>query len=134
MVRRLVLQFAFVLVLLAPLGAHASEDTVPYSDKAVEATLAQGRAVLLEFSADWGGTCRRQIRVIKALRAANSAYNDKITFVYVDWDKYSRAPVSKQHKVFGRTTLVMLKGEGEIGRLYSETSEARIKGLLDKAL
>ncbi len=72
--------------------------------------------------------------MIKALRAANSAYDEKITFVYVDWDKYKRAPISKKYKIRYQSTLVMLTGEGEIGRLISQTSEAKIKGLLDKAL
>ncbi len=53
MVRRLVLQFAFALALLIPIGAQASENSVPYSDKVVKSALAQGRAVLLEFAADW---------------------------------------------------------------------------------
>ncbi len=72
--------------------------------------------------------------MIKALREANSAYNDKITFVYVDYMKYRGSPLSKQHKVRYQSTLVLLNSEGEIGRVVAQTSEAVIKGLLDKAL
>jgi hypothetical protein len=52
----------------------------------------------------------------------------------VDWDKYRRAPISKQFKVRRQATLVMLKADGEVGRLVAATSEASIKALLDKAL
>lgn len=53
MLRRNLLQFAFVLALLAPLGVQASERAVPYSPQAVKDALAQGRAVLLDFHAEW---------------------------------------------------------------------------------
>lgn len=72
--------------------------------------------------------------MIKALRAANSAYDDKITFVHVDWDKHRQSPISRDLKVRYQSTLVMLKGDGEAGRLVAQTGEAKIKGLLDKAL
>ena len=72
--------------------------------------------------------------MIKALRAANSAYDEKITFVYVDWVEHRGEPVSKKHKVFRQSTLVLLKGADEVGRVVAQTSTAAIKGLLDKAL
>ncbi|MDA1099497.1 MAG: hypothetical protein O2967_10995 [Proteobacteria bacterium] len=52
----------------------------------------------------------------------------------MDWDKYHRAPVSVEFKVRRQATLILLKGEGEVGRLVAETSQALIKGLLDKVL
>ncbi len=58
MFRRSLLQFAAVLALLIPLAppagaARPGGETVQYSAEAVRAALAQGRAVLLEFNADW---------------------------------------------------------------------------------
>ena len=53
MLRRLFLQFAIVATLSAPLAAQASGDSVPYSPEAVKTALADGRAVLLEFAAEW---------------------------------------------------------------------------------
>ena len=72
--------------------------------------------------------------MIKALRTANAAYDEKICFVYVDWDKYRGSPLAKAHKVGRQSTLVLLTAQGEAGRLVAQTSEAAIKGLLDKAL
>ncbi len=48
-----VLRIAFFLALLTPLAAQAGEAGIPYSPQAVQAALADGRAVLLEFVADW---------------------------------------------------------------------------------
>ena len=53
MLFRLALRLSVVLVLLTPLAARAGGATVPYSAQVVAAALAEGRAVLLEFSADW---------------------------------------------------------------------------------
>lgn len=53
MLRRLFLQFAVVAALSVPLAAHAAGDSVPYSPKAVKSALDDGRAVLLEFAAEW---------------------------------------------------------------------------------
>lgn len=68
------------------------------------------------------------------MRAANSAYDDKITFVHVDWDKHRNEPVSRELKVRYQSTPVMLKGDGEMGRLVAQTDSGKFKGLLDKAL
>ncbi|MBT3333340.1 MAG: hypothetical protein HOK21_12455 [Rhodospirillaceae bacterium] len=56
MLRRIFLQIAFataLLVPLLPLSAHAAGDSVPYSPEVVQTALADGRAVLLEFAAEW---------------------------------------------------------------------------------
>ena len=52
----------------------------------------------------------------------------------MDWDKYSKAPIAKKYKVPYQSTLVMISGTGEIGRVVAQTSKKMIKGLLDKAL
>jgi hypothetical protein len=72
--------------------------------------------------------------VIKALRAANGVYEDKVAFVNVNWDTHRRSRISKDLRIPRQATLVVLTGEGEIGRLVAETRKAAIKGLLDKAL
>jgi len=53
MLRKLALQTAFVFALLLPMTVLASELDVQYSPQVVKDALAEGRAVLLEFSAEW---------------------------------------------------------------------------------
>lgn len=56
MLRRYIFQTVFALVLLGPYmagSAQAAGDKVPYSAEVVTVALNQGRAVLLEFGADW---------------------------------------------------------------------------------
>ena len=72
--------------------------------------------------------------MLKQLRASSPEYNAKTTFMRVDWDTYRRHAVTTSRRIPRRSTFVLIKGGKEVGRLVAVTSEASIKGLLDKAL
>ncbi len=105
-----------------------------YTPGLVKSELAAGKTVFIDFGADWCSTCARQERVINALRGKNPAYDENISFVRVDWDEYRTADITKSLAIPRRSTLVVLKGNDEIGRIVAGTSEAQIKELLDAAL
>ncbi|MGP6087310.1 thioredoxin family protein [Antarctobacter jejuensis] len=105
-----------------------------YAPGLVTKHLKKGDTVFLDFKADWCSTCAAQERVIKALKAENPAYEQHITFINVDWDAHSNAKLTKSLRIPRRSTLVVLKGENELGRIVAQTSRASIKGLMDAAL
>ena len=72
--------------------------------------------------------------MLKKLRASYPKYNNSIRFVLIDWGKFSAHDVTISRKIPRRSTLVLFKDRTEIGRLVGETSEQKIKGLLDKGL
>ncbi|MFV0295153.1 MAG: thioredoxin family protein [Hyphomicrobiaceae bacterium] len=72
--------------------------------------------------------------MLHRLRESQNKYNDAITFVLVDWDTFKDKPVTTSRKIPRRSTFVLIKGGKEIDRLVAETSEKRIKAMLDKAL
>lgn len=117
---------------LAPLSALA--DFVDYTPGAIDTALAEGKTVLVDYAADWCSTCARQERVINALREANPAYDQAMTFVRVDWDEYRDHEVTVFRDIPRRSTLILLRGDEELGRLVAQTGEAEIKGLLDTGL
>ena len=55
-------------------------------------------------------------------------------FVRVDWDKYGQDDVAVFRNIPRRSTLTVLKGEDELGRIVAGTSESDIKALMDKGL
>lgn len=55
-----------------------------------------------------------------------------ITIMRVDWDTYKDEAVTTSRSVPRRSTLIMIKGGEEVGRIVAGTSEADIKALLDK--
>ncbi len=119
---------------LAPLPALANEGWVEYEWGVLEPLLARGDTVLLDYSAVWCGTCKAQERAITAIRAANSAYDSAITFVRVDWDDYSREDVTTSRNIPRRSTLVLLRGDQELGRIVADTRSAQIQALMDLGL
>jgi len=61
-------------------------------------------------------------------------YGENITFVRVDFDEYRRHAVSTDRKIPRRSTLIVLKGDEELGRIVANPNKAAIKELMDTAL
>ncbi|MBN06621.1 MAG: hypothetical protein CMM45_02155 [Rhodospirillaceae bacterium] len=69
--------------------------------------------------------------MLNKLRESEPKYNQFITFVLVDWDTYKKHEVTTSRKIPRRSTLVLIKNGGEVKRLVAQTSEEKIKTLLD---
>lgn len=133
MIDRRTLMLSAGAALTLPLAARAAE-TVDYVPGYVRDRLAAGDTVLVDFAADWCSTCRRQERVLGELRGENPAYDTAITFVRVDWDQYGNGLLASELRIPRRSTLVLLRGEAELGRIVAGTSRTAIAELLDIAL
>lgn len=105
-----------------------------YTTGMVSDALARGETVFLDFKASWCSTCAAQERVINALKAENPAYEQAVTFINVDWDKHGRGGLANSLNIPRRSTLVVLKGDRELGRIVAGTSRKDIKALMDLAL
>lgn len=116
---------------LAPMMTWASTE---YTPGLVDAELAAGKTVVLDFKASWCSTCAAQERVIGALKSENPAYEEAISFVDVDWDQYSRDELTTRLNIPRRSTLVVLKADEELGRIVAGTAREEIKALMDIAL
>ena len=117
--------------LTLPMAARAATE---YTPGLVQKHLAAGDTVFLDFKADWCSTCASQERTINALRQSNPAYNQAITFINVDWDKHRTAALTRSLNIPRRSTLVVLKGNQELGRIVAGTNKNQIKALMDTAL
>lgn len=131
--RHLLLASAATLA-LAPLPLRAEMPKLLYTPGLAEKDMAEGRVILLDFWASWCSTCRAQVRVMEELRAENPAYDQAIRFITVDWDEYGDGDLSRKLQIPRRSTLVLLKGETELGRTVAGTSRQEIKALLDAGL
>ncbi|MEM7188318.1 MAG: thioredoxin family protein [Pseudomonadota bacterium] len=130
--RRTLLATAFAATIL-PLGARA-EGMVEFTPGLIQTALVEGKTVLVDYSASWCSTCARQARVINQLRADDPAYDEAMIFVKVDWDDYGNHDVSTSRNIPRRSTLILLRGEDELGRIVAGTSRSSIKALMDMGL
>ncbi|MDP7150347.1 MAG: thioredoxin family protein [Paracoccaceae bacterium] len=124
------------LAALLPLAAIASENGrwTSYSPGVVETALAEGKTVFVDFHAVWCGTCKAQRRQMDKLMDENPAYLEHVLFVNVDWDTYSNSALVFDLEIPRRSTLVVLKGDEELGRIVAGTRREDIKALMDTAL
>lgn len=133
--RRDFLAATAVVSLVAPLPLRAEDMAdIPYSPQALQAALAKGKTVFLDFKASWCTTCAAQGRVISALRSANPAYDAGIAFMTVDWDQWGKSQIVRDLNVPRRSTLIVLRGNKELGRIVAGTAQKDIKALMDRAL
>ena len=116
------------------LPASARAEGLAYTPDLLEARLAAGEVVFLDFKADWCGTCQAQGRVLAALKAENPAYEDRVTFIDVDWDTWKDDMIVAEMNIPRRSTLVVLTAAGELGRIVAGTGRAEIKALMETAL
>lgn len=133
MTRRLLLAF-LTLITFAPMAMAMGGQSADYKPGLIKQALADGKTVLVDYKASWCSTCARQERVIESLRKADPAYDKAITFINVDWDQYGSHEVTTSRNVPRRSTLLLLKGDKELGRIVAGTGQSQIKALLDKAL
>jgi thiol:disulfide interchange protein len=105
-----------------------------YTPDLLQAELAAGKTVFLDFKASWCSTCAAQERVINALMKENPAYAQSISFINVDWDSWADGDLVRQLNIPRRSTLVVLKGDQELGRIVAGTAKDEIKALMDLAL
>ncbi|MEO0701421.1 MAG: thioredoxin family protein [Pseudomonadota bacterium] len=120
-------------VAAAPAVASAATGT-PYTPGLVDQQLAEGKTVFVDFYTPWCTTCAAQERTINALKAENPAYADAISFVSVNWDDHSQSDLANRLQIPRRSTLVVLKGDQELGRIVAGTSKADIMALMDTAM
>jgi len=134
MIRRTFLASLSFSALAFAAPAIAAPGFTDYKPGMVKKALAEGKTVFLDYAADWCGTCRAQERVISNLVKQNPGYKSSMEFIRVDWDDFRNADIRKDYQIPRRSTLVVLRGDKELGRLVAVTSETAIKELMDKGL
>lgn len=130
--RRTLLSLSGALMVTLPLPTWAAPR--PYAPGLAEAAMQRGERIVLMFSADWCSTCRRQERIINALRAADPRIDAELTVIRVDWDQYGDGDLARRFAVPRRSTLIALRGERELDRIVAGTGEGAIRALFERAL
>jgi len=129
--RRTVLALLAGAASIAATGAASALDVITYSEQTLADAQASGKPYLLDFFATWCSTCAAQERVLEGL-SSDPNYG-AIPVIRVDWDQHSRGPLVAAMAIPRRSTLVLMTGTTELGRLVADTRPDKIAGLLDLA-
>ena len=120
------------LVLMS--GMSFANESIVYTPGLIKERLSAGETLFVDYSATWCSTCNRQEKILTKIRENNSAYDEKMTFVKIDWDTYKGHEVTSSRNIPRRSTLLVLRGNEEIGRIIAGTDPKEIEALLDKGL
>ena len=127
--RRHALVAVLSLGLAAALPAFALQGS-KFTPTTLSDAQKSGKAVLVEVGAPWCPTCKAQQPIIGKLLGSEKFKS----FVKLDIDFDSQKDDLKTLKVQQQSTLIVFKGDKEVGRSVGDTNPASIEALLAKAL
>lgn len=124
--RRSVLALSLVAAFAIP--AAAAEQ--PYTPEAFAAAQKAGKPILVAVHATWCPICKQQIPILDRL-SKDGKFKD-MTILRVDFD--DQKPVVREFGVQKQSTLIVFKGDKEVGRSTGETKAEPIEALLTKGI
>ena len=125
--RRTLVALALALPVASILPAIAASK---YSPAVLAEAQKSGKPILVDVTAPWCPTCKVQKVVLKELDKQARFKN----FVRIEVDFDTQKDALKALKATTQSTLIVYKGDKEVGRLAGETRKEAIEALLAKAL
>ena len=116
---------AFVAIVAVSLRVEAAQ---PFDAQAFQAAQAAGKAILIDVTAPWCPTCRKQKPLIQAIE------KEKPNLVVYEVDFDTAKETLRRFRVQTQSTLIVFKGKDEVGRSTGDTDPARIRALVAKGL
>ena len=114
---------------LLPSAASAAEWQT-YSRDAYIQSKSAGKIVLVAVHADWCSTCRRQLPLLESL-VKEKAFENAVAY-RVDFDTDKK--FLSEHRVRWQSTLIVFKGEKEVGRSTADLDKNAIRKLFSRGL
>lgn len=114
---------AVAALIFAAATAHAAQ---PFDAKAFEQAQASGKTILIDVTAPWCPTCRKQRPILAEVE------KERPTLVAFEVDFDSAKDTLRRFKVQSQSTLIVFKGATEVGRSTGQTDPAQIRSLIAK--
>ncbi len=119
-----------VVTLAGSFAAHAAtNDPMDFNEAAFDKAQKLGEPILIDVYATWCDVCKRQIAILDKLRQT-SKYSSLVTFK-INYD--TQKDLMRKFKTTVQSTLILYRGETEVGRSVGETQPEWIDDLLSKA-
>lgn len=125
---RTLVRFFAALSLLSALPAFAL-DSLPYTPEALATAQKAGKAVAVQFHADWCPSCRAQDSVFNTFKEDASL---PVTVFVADYDNVR--DLRMKLRVGSQSTVIVYHGAKETARVVFETDPERLRKALKTAL
>ena len=124
--------FLLAIVLGLAVGSFAAWAAEPnaYTPEAFGGAQKAGKSILVHINAPWCPVCKAQKPILAEL-TAEPKFKDLVVFE-VDFDNQKDAV--RAFKAQSQSTLIVFKGEKEVGRSVEDTHQKSIAALLARAL
>ncbi len=117
------LLFGLAVVLASGLAVYAAQ---PYDEASFKEAQAAGKTVLINVTASWCPTCKKQEPTIKAVE------KERPSLVVYDVDFDTAKDVLQKLQVRAQSTLIVYKGPKEVARSTAETDPGHLRALIAK--
>ena len=126
MQRRLLIGVALALPVLEGRAGQTAFAWQIYTVDRFAAEQAAGKTILVAVHADWCPTCRQQVPILESLLADPAMASVVPMRVDFDGDK----EFLKAHRIAQQSTILVFKGDREVGRVIAETDPERLKAFV----
>lgn len=108
------------------LTAPTAQAAQPFDGNAFRSAQAAGKTILVEVTAPWCPVCKQQKPILSQVE------KERPSLVTYEVDFDTAKDTLKQFKVNMQSTLIVFKGNTEVGRSTGQTDPAQIRGLVAK--
>jgi thioredoxin 1 len=105
-------------------------NVLPFDQKTFDELAKTDEPVIISVRAPWCPICKVQVPVEDALMSTDAFKN--VTLMTVDFD--SQKPLLKEFNVSMQSTLIVYKGNKELGRSVGDKNKVSIEALMDRAI
>ena len=116
------------IFLFVCLSANAVDKKTNFSEKVFENAKASGKTVVVNSYEVWCGTCSKQTKV---LDQAEKEFKD---IVFLSYEQSKNKNIAQKLGIKFWTTIVVYKGNDEVGRIVGQTDKKTIYSAIQKGI
>ncbi|HIF61789.1 MAG TPA: thioredoxin [Candidatus Pelagibacter sp.] len=118
----------FILILIFIVPAEAVEKKTNFTEEIFENAKASGKTIVINSYEVWCGTCSKQTKI---LDQAEKEFKD---IIFLSYEQSKNKDIAQKLKVEYWTTIVVYKGNKEVGRIMGQTDKKIIYSIIEKGI
>ena len=118
----------FILILIFTIPAEAAGKKTSFTEEIFKNAKDSGKTIVINSYETWCGTCRKQTKI---LSKAKTEFEDVI---FLSYEQSKNKNIAQKLKVEHWTTIVVYKGNKEVGRIVGQTDKEIIYSIIKKGI